>query len=202
MTLTFWYDFSSTYSYLAAMRIEEKADEAGVPVEWMPFLLGPIFAEAGYDGTPNLVTPAKADYMWADIARRAHHRGLPFVKPSTFPQKSVAAARATLSLSQRERPAFSRAVFTQEFAYGRDISDFSVLEAAAKDAGLHPDTVLEGARDEGAKAALFASTDAAKSLGIFGAPTFVTTDDVLFWGDDRLMDALCWERTGSLPEGG
>ncbi|WP_108662319.1 2-hydroxychromene-2-carboxylate isomerase [Acuticoccus kandeliae] len=202
MALTFWYDFSSSYSYLAAMRIEEKADAEGVPVEWMPFLLGPIFAEAGYNGSPNLVSAAKADYMWADIARRAHHRGIPFVKPKVFPQKSVAAARATLALSQRERPAFSRAVFTQEFAYGRDIADLKVLAEAAKDAGLHPDSVLEGATDEGAKAALFASTDAAKALGIFGAPTFVTTDDVLFWGDDRLMDALSWERHGSLPEGG
>ncbi|HEY8194965.1 MAG TPA: 2-hydroxychromene-2-carboxylate isomerase, partial [Hyphomicrobium sp.] len=33
-TVVFWYEFASTYSYLAAMRIDAEAERAGVAVEW------------------------------------------------------------------------------------------------------------------------------------------------------------------------
>ena len=36
----------------------------------------------------------------------------------------------------------------------------------------------------------------AKSLGIFGAPTFATRGEI-FWGDDRLEDAIRWHRHGT-----
>jgi 2-hydroxychromene-2-carboxylate isomerase len=41
-------------------------------------------------------------------------------------------------------------------------------------------------------------TDAARKLGIFGSPTF-TIENELFWGDDRLDDAIKWYRFGHLP---
>src|SRR3712207_6768348 len=50
--LEFWYEFSSTYSYLSAMRIEAAAGEAGVAVVWRPFLLGPVFKAQGWDSSP------------------------------------------------------------------------------------------------------------------------------------------------------
>lgn len=198
--LSFWYDFSSSYSYLAAMRMEERAAAAGVAALWTPFLLGPIFAAAGHGGSPNLISAAKAEYMWADIARRAHHRGLAFVKPAVFPQRSVAAGRAALALPDEARPAFTRAVFRRTFAEGRDIADLTVLADAAREAGLDADAVVASTSDAEAKAKLFAAVDMAKAHGIFGAPTFITTDGTLFWGDDRLDDALSWETTGRLAE--
>ncbi len=199
MALTFWYDFSSSYSYLAALRVEALAADEGVEVIWQPFLLGPIFADAGYGGSPNLMLATKAEYMWRDIARRAAHRGHSFAKPSDFPQKSVLAARAALAVDAASRPAFSRAVFAEIFANGRDISEGETIKEAALAAGLSPATVLEQAAAPPVKEALFAAVDEAKRLGIFGAPSFVTSDGSLFWGDDRLADALHWERTGSLP---
>lgn len=199
MALTFWYDFSSSYSYLTAMRIEAAAANARLEVIWQPFLLGPIFMEAGYGGSPNLMSPSKAAYMWADLARRSAHRGHPFVKPDVFPQRSILAARVTLCLPQHQRAAFSRAVFSKAFAEGRDIAVPDVVAEAASEAGLDPEALLQAATDPNIKAALFAAVEGAKSLGIFGAPTFVTTDGVLFWGDDRLEDALAWEKTGALP---
>jgi len=38
---------------------------------------------------------------------------------------------------------------------------------------------------------LNAETDAARALGIFGSPTFVTGKEI-FWGDDRFEDAIRW----------
>ena len=43
--------------------------------------------------------------------------------------------------------------------------------------------------------ALVMATDTARSLGIFGAPTFVVGEQ-LFWGDDRLEDAISWLKHG------
>jgi 2-hydroxychromene-2-carboxylate isomerase len=40
-------------------------------------------------------------------------------------------------------------------------------------------------------AQLDVATARARALGIFGSPTFVA-DGELFWGDDRLEDAIDW----------
>jgi 2-hydroxychromene-2-carboxylate isomerase len=123
------------------------------------------------------------------------------MKPEPFPQKSVAPARATLALPDGERPAFVRAVFLETFGRGRNMADPAVLNDAAMAAGLPPERIAEGTADPQAKAALFEAVETAKRIGLFGAPSFVTSDLEIFWGDDRLEDALAWERTGSLPAG-
>ncbi len=43
-----------------------------------------------------------------------------------------------------------------------------------------------------------AETGMAADLGVFGAPTFITPDGELFWGNDRLEDALDWAVAGTL----
>ncbi|WP_162408769.1 2-hydroxychromene-2-carboxylate isomerase [Acuticoccus sediminis] len=200
MAIRFFFDFSSTYSYLTAMRIEPLADAEGIEVEWTPFLLGPIFADAGFKATPNLSSEAKASFMWEDLSRRAAHRGIPFVMPEVFPSRSVSAARAALSLEGAERAAFSRAVFHCEYGKGMDIAQAETLSEAAEAAGIDPARIAEGIRNEAVKAALFANVEAAKAAGVFGAPTFITGDGSRFWGDAQLRDAFSWERTGTLAD--
>ena len=85
--ITFWFEFASTYSYLAAMRIEAEASRRGVGVDWQPFLLGPIFQTQGWDTSPFNLYPAKGRYMWRDMAREAEKYRLPPVtRPEPFPQ--------------------------------------------------------------------------------------------------------------------
>jgi len=55
--------------------------------------------------------------------------------------------------------------------------------------------VLELAEGDKIKAMLTAETDAARALGIFGSPTF-SSEREIFWGDDRLDDAISWCRSG------
>ncbi len=68
-TLDFWFDFASTYSYPAAMRIGPLAAAAGVSLRWRPFLLGPIFKDQGWETSPFNLYPAKGRYMWRDLER-------------------------------------------------------------------------------------------------------------------------------------
>ena len=57
--------------------------------------------------------------------------------------------------------------------------------------GGDPDAAWAQANTPEIKDALKAQTDEAIKRGIFGAPSF-TVGDELFWGNDRLEDAVAW----------
>ena len=94
----FWYEFASTYSYPAALRVAALADERGVSLVWRPFLLGPIFFAQGWRDSPFNVYPAKGRYMWRDLERTCGAMGVPLKRPEPFPQPSLLAARVALAL--------------------------------------------------------------------------------------------------------
>jgi 2-hydroxychromene-2-carboxylate isomerase len=191
--MVFWYEFASTYSYLSAMRIEAEARRAGVEIEWRPFLLGPIFKAHGWTTSPFNLYPAKGRYMVRDISRIAAARGLPFQMPETFPANGLKAARLAIAAQTfGAQAAFSRAVYEAAFARGQDISNDEILSECLTRSGLDPETVRALSTDETVKTALKRNTEAAQALGIFGAPSFTTRDGELFWGDDRLEQALRW----------
>ncbi len=192
----FWFDFASTYAYLAAARVEGAAQARGVDVRWRPILLGPIFAEHGWNTSPFVVYPAKGRYMWRDVERRAAELGRPFKRPGPddprdFPQHTVLAARmALVALDSPQGKDFCRRVFVAEFEEEKDISDPAVLSSIAAELGL-PEDIQEKATHPENKARLRTSVAEAQALGVFGAPSF-TVGEELFWGEDRLDTALNW----------
>lgn len=193
-TLEFWYEFASTYSYPAAMRVEDVAADAGVRVVWRPFLLGPLFYEQqGLRDSPFNAVPVKGEYMWRDLARICEVEGLPLERPSAFPRNSLLAARlATVGAAEGWIAPFSRAVYDANFARDADIADAAVLRPLLAEAGADPDTAFEAAGSEPVKAALKAHVADAAARGLFGAPSFLTPDGELFWGNDRLEQAVAW----------
>jgi 2-hydroxychromene-2-carboxylate isomerase len=198
--LEFWYEFASTYSYLSAMRIEEMAAAAEVEVRWRPFLLGPIFAAQGWNSSPFNLFPAKGRYMWRDMEREGSRFGLPVKRPDPFPQNSLVAARvALLGAEHPWGPTFTKAVFAQEFGEGRSIAEPAAVAGVLKGIGLDGEAILKTASAEPNKTRLKAVTEEARSRGLFGAPTFLTDDGEMFWGNDRLEQAIAWasgERPG------
>ena len=196
-TVDFWFDFASTYSYPAMMRIEAAAQTAGVGVRLRPFLLGPIFKAQGWTTSPFSIYPAKGANMWRDLERLCGDLGIPFRRPEPFPQNSLLAARVALvGLADRWGNDFCRAVFRAEFGEGRDIADTAVLGNILAALAVDPRAALAAAQSDAVKAKLRSETEAAQALGIFGAPSFVTPDGELFWGNDRLVRALAWTRDG------
>jgi 2-hydroxychromene-2-carboxylate isomerase len=189
----FWFEFASTYSYPAALRIAPLARAAGVEVRWRPFLLGPIFAAQGWDNSPFNLFPAKGRYMWRDLARICAELGLPLRRPEDFPQSGLIAARAALlALDEGWGPDFIRAVYRAEFADGCQIGERGVIADLIAGLGHDPEPVLARAQSDAIKARLRAETAQAQRIGIFGAPSFVTDDGELFWGNDRLEQAIAW----------
>ena len=196
--LEFWFDFASTYSYLSVMRIEQYAGDRGVTVIWRPFLLGPIFADQGWDTSPFNIYDAKGRYMWRDMERLTAARGLPFARPATFPQFTLTAARiATTAADEPWLPDFCRALYEAEYGRGEDITERSAIAAALDAAGADPEPWLAAAGEPATKAALRDRVEEARTNGIFGAPTFLTADGELFWGDDRLEAAVAWAAESS-----
>jgi 2-hydroxychromene-2-carboxylate isomerase len=192
-TLDFWFEFASTYSYPAAMRVADAAQARAVTVRWRPFLLGPIFKAQGWDNSPFNLYPAKGRYMWRDLERICAGLDLPFVQPAVFPQNTVLAARvALLALAQDWGEDYCRALYRAEFGEGRDISKPENVAAVLTALGQDADAVMAEAQSDAIKARLRAQTEQAQRAGVFGAPSFTSADGELFWGNDRLEAALEW----------
>ena len=199
-SIDFWHEYSSSYSYPAAMRITDAAAEAGVRVRWRPFLLGPVFKAQGWSDTPFNLLPVKGRYMWRDLERVCGGLGLPFRRPDPFPQHSVLAARiALIGHDEDWGVAFSTATYRAEFGDGQNIGERAVLAGILESLGQQPAAVFARAETAENKARLRAETDEAQRLGLFGAPSFITEDGELFWGNDRLDSALDWATRKSHP---
>lgn len=193
----FWFDFASSYSYLSAMRIEREAAARSVAVRWRPFLLGPIFVAQGWNDSPFNLQPVKGRYMWRDMERRSRRFGLAFRRPQPdeakgFPRNSLLAARAALAvLDESWGKDFCRRLFAAEFEDWQDIADRAVIDQCLAAARGGAAGFVGGDVTDVHKTALRANVEEAVALEIFGAPSFVTGGEV-FWGDDRLEDALDW----------
>jgi 2-hydroxychromene-2-carboxylate isomerase len=191
VNLAFWFDFASTYSYLAALRVEEACGRAGVGTTYKPFLLGPIFHDIlGIKDSPFNVQPIRGRYMWRDLERLCEKYGLPFRKPSVFPRHSVLAARVACCAGEAVGP-LVKAIFRANFAEDRDISSPDVLRELVEGIGGDGAQALLRAQTPEVRAQLRANTAEAQQLGIFGAPDFVAGGE-LFFGQDRMDDAIAW----------
>jgi 2-hydroxychromene-2-carboxylate isomerase len=189
-TIECWFEFGSNYSYLSLMRIEALARNAGVALRYEPFLLGPIFRELGWQSSPFAEQKEKGEYVWRDMARRAAKYGIPFRRPSAFPRRALLPMRmAMVGADQAWMGEYCRRIMLQNWAHDREIDDAGVVLEALWGLVDDPQAVLAAAGAQEAKEALRAQTARARALGIFGAPTFIV-DGEMFWGDDRLEDAL------------
>lgn len=195
MPVEFWFEFASTYSYPAAMRVGRLAAEAGVELRWRAFLLGPIFHEQGWNNSPFNLYPAKGRYMWRDLERICAREGLPFTRSSVFPRNALLPARIACAYADATwLPEFVRATYVASFGEDRDISHPDVIADVLERIGQPAAAIIEQAQSPESKLRLREQTAEAQRRGIFGAPTIFVGDE-MFWGNDRLEDAFAWRRS-------
>jgi 2-hydroxychromene-2-carboxylate isomerase len=192
-SIDFWFSIGSTYSYLSVMRIDGVAAETGISFRWRPFNVRTIMREM--ENIPFANKPVKAAYMWRDVARRAAMHGLAPVVPAPYPLKELERANrvALLGMAEGWGTAYVREAYRRWFELGEAAGSEPNISASIEAAGAAPAAVLERADETASVEALAAVTEEARRLGIFGSPTFVV-DGELFWGDDRLDDAISWRR--------
>ena len=192
--LDFWYEFASTYSYPAAMRIEAAAKKAGVAVAWRPFLLGPILKAQGLDSSPFESFPGERRLYVA--RRRAHLRrpgpGLPAAR--SVPAIGIAGGAGGVD----RRGGAGEGRLQPQGLPGRNSRKAGRLRKKRRSLPSSPPSslthaaVLHDARSHMVKERFRAETAEAMRLHLFGAPSFVTGRGELFWGNDRLDAALAW----------
>jgi 2-hydroxychromene-2-carboxylate isomerase len=193
--IDFWFTMGSTYSYLSVMRLRELEQSTGVRFRWRPFHLLVILQEMKH--VPFADKPAKCAYMWRDLERRAAMYGLPVSLPAPYPAKqSITANLVAIAGMRRGWGAdFVRAAYRRWFQLGQETGSELNVSESLRDIGQEPQSVLALANAAETANALMAETEIAKQLGIFGSPTFAVGRE-LFWGDDRLPDAISWYRRG------
>jgi 2-hydroxychromene-2-carboxylate isomerase len=96
---------------------------------------------------------------------------------------------ATFAKQTGRTVSFSLAAFRQAFAAGRDLSEPDNVMIAGAACELHPRALLKAVETDLVKAALREATDGAAALGVEGVPAVVVEGEV-FWGDDRLEEAV------------
>ncbi|MFP4326382.1 MAG: 2-hydroxychromene-2-carboxylate isomerase [Paracoccaceae bacterium] len=199
-SVDFWVSIGSTYSYLAVMRVEDAAKAAGVPVRWRVFDVRSLLVRQ--KNIPFADKPAKLAHMWRDIGRRAVARGLSPQLPAPYPIADLARANRVALLGLREGwgQDYIRGAYRLWFEQGRPPGEAPALPMALEALGLDAAAVMARAEAPEIAQALAAETEAAEAAGLFGVPSF-TVGSELFWGDDRLEDALAWAREGRLPPG-
>ena len=203
MTVEFFFDCSSPWTYLAFHRFEAMARELEVEVAWRPILVGGVFNAVNpsvYENRDKPV-PAKRRYQAKDTADWARHCGLTITwPPSIFPVNSVKAMRACLvAEAEGKRVPFARAGFEASGGDDRDIADEAVLGEIATAVGLAAPALLEAIGRQEIKDRLRANTDELIERGGFGSPTLFVDGDDMYFGNDRLplvREAILARRQG------
>jgi 2-hydroxychromene-2-carboxylate isomerase len=195
--IDFWFTMGSTYSYLSVMRLADVERSSGIAFRWRPFHLLLILQEMKH--IPFADKPAKSQYMWRDLGRRAAMHGVPAKLPAPYPAKQSGFANLVAIAGMREGwgADFVRAAYRRWMQNGEETGSEPNVSSSLRDIGQDPARVLALANGPQTNERMLAETDAAQHLGIFGSPTFVVGGE-LFWGDDRLEDAISWCRHGAV----
>jgi 2-hydroxychromene-2-carboxylate isomerase len=135
--------------------------------------------------------------MWRDVARRARLHGLSPRLPAPYPLPDLPRANRVALIGMQDGwcAAYTKETYRRWIEVGEPAGSEPNLSASISAAGADPEAVLARADGPEGVDALASATDEARRLGIFGSPNFITEDGELFWGDDRLEEALAWPAT-------
>ncbi|WP_172296728.1 2-hydroxychromene-2-carboxylate isomerase [Pseudoruegeria sp. HB172150] len=196
-SVDFWYSIGSTYSYLTVMRLEEVGSWEGISFNWRPFNVRSIMVEQ--NNVPFKDKPVKSAYMWRDIERRAGLYGLPISTPVPYPLPELELANRVALLGMREGwgVAYTVEAYRLWFQCNQAAGSEPNLSESLRLAGQDPERIIAAAMSDEIGAALADETETCKAMGVFGSPSFAVDGEV-FWGDDRLEDAISWARDGRL----
>jgi 2-hydroxychromene-2-carboxylate isomerase len=196
-SIDFWFSIGSTYSYLSVMRLRSIEVAHNIRFNWRPFNVREIMVEQ--NNRPFVGKPVKAAYMWRDIERRAAMYDLPIKVPAPYPLKEMELANRVAILAAQEGwcADYAAATYRRWFQSGLEPGSDPNLSDSLREIGRDPYRIAAEAKSGEIGSALLAANDEARSVGVFGSPSFVVGSEI-FWGDDRLDDALRWCQFGSL----
>ncbi len=172
-----YHGFRSPYSRLGLHMLAR----AGLSAELIPFT-GPPEGHKFDDPAANRL---KLSYYLLDAPRMTMRLGLPIQPPNPFEVDMTAANRAAAAAELEGKGlAFAIAVSDARWGKGRDISDLSVLEKCAEEAGWDRARIGAAQEDGDVVAAMQRHRDTIAEDGVFGVP-FAVMGARKYWGHDR-----------------
>lgn len=191
--IDFWYSIGSTYSYLTVLRLPDLAEAEGVTFRWRPFDVRHVMV--AQNNIPFKDKPIKTAYMWRDIERRAEAYGLTPKIPAPYPLSGLVLANQVAMVGCEEGwvQDYTQATYRHWFEGGEAAGEDPNMSASLTEIGQDSGRVLERTYSQQIIDKLAAETAVAMDLGVFGSPTFIVAGE-LFWGDDRVNDAVAWSR--------
>ena len=189
--LTFFYDLSSPWTYLAFNNVQEVIAETQSTVTWRPFLVGGVFNavnQSVYAARTNPTDP-KVIHTFTWLHEWARLANLPLDFPTEHhPVKSVLAMRMCCALEddQQRLKDFTQAAFMAYFGDGRNIDDPRVMAEVAQSVGLDGEALVSRAVEPAIKDRLRANTEEAIAKGAYGSPTMIVNEAQLYFGNDQL----------------
>jgi len=189
MQIDYYFSLNSPWTYLGHDRLIDIARQASVTVVPYPVdIRDTIFPNSG--GLPvTKRPPARQAYRLQELERWRTHLKVPLnIRPKFWPANEVIAE--TLLIAVRESGDIDgclklagllmRCVWERDL----DIGDRSTLASIVWEAGLD-DALVDNINDDELVALRITQSQQALERGIFGAPSYVIGDQIL-WGQDRL----------------
>ena len=188
----FYFSIGSTYTYLSVTRILDIEKKHNVKFNWKPFSVRAIMKEMN-----NIPFPKdkknKVDYMWRDIERRAEGYGFFAKTPVPYPLSEFDLANqiAILGLNNGWGIDYVKLTYKKWFQEGKEPAIDPSISEICNELNLNKDEIIASAKDQEIEKKYLSNTDSARNHKIFGSPSFITKNEV-FWGDDRMEDAIKW----------
>jgi len=193
--ITAWLSIGSTYTYLTAMRISTVQIQ-----QKLKFHIRPISIREIMKSMDNIPFPpskkAKVDYMWRDIQRRANFYSIPEpLGQVPYPLQEFDKANL-VGIVMNERGKYLeylKETYRLWFLKGMEAGSEENLHNVFSTLNMEADEVLKEASSDKTMSVYEEETKLARAKGIFGAPSFTVKNEI-FWGDDRLEDAIRYAR--------
>ena len=183
VTIDFYHDFASPWSYLGSTQIYKLAAQASAKVRLKPILLGALFREIGTPNVPMLaISEAKRAYFGLDLQDFSTLLNVPVIFPKDFPLRTILPLRVQII-----EPRCFSALYKAAWVDGWNIGDAEILTRVLSENGFDGVGLVRRANtDKAVKDALTQNTNDALQLGLCGVPSYVVqgvSDPV--WGQDR-----------------
>ncbi|EBA15800.1 2-hydroxychromene-2-carboxylate isomerase [Roseobacter sp. SK209-2-6] len=187
--IDFYFSTLSPFTYLAGTRLEEVAKRQGATITYKPLDIMSLFARTG--GTvPKERHVSRQEYRLIELERQARKLDMKInLQPAfwpTNPAPSSYAIIAAQSVGGGDLGAlvhgFLRAVWADESNIAEDEVVRNCLQSAGFDPALADSGLLTGAETYAQ------NLEDAVSVGVFGAPFYVTEDGGRFFGQDRIEE--------------
>ena len=188
--IDFYFSIGSTYTYLTVTRILDVEKKHQVQFNWKPFSVRVIMKEMN-----NIPFPKdklnKVNYMWRDIERRAEGYGFFAKTPVPYPLSEFDLANqiAILGLDKSWGVDYVKLTYKKWFQEGKEPAIEPSISEVCKELKLNKDEIISEAKTKLIEDKYLANTNSARENKIFGSPSFVVKNEI-FWGDDRMEDAI------------